>query len=283
MAGFATVRDAYAKADNSRLLAIHGIMKGYTWTTPGATPVTLWPFAGFPGAGSNATVGLANGRVCTAATAGAMQWWNVAAGETAWLVGANYMTSASSLTMVLFDRVADFNMVVEASGAVTGCDATSRLEASGNGLDSGCMIYTEVTSTLPALTRTKTFTYTNQDGASKTTQQVVTVSSGAAQHQAFSNNGFFVPLAQGDYGVRSIESVADIAGTGTGGALNVCLVRPLMWFAGTVQAGMEKDLITMLPFPRKLFDDSCLMMAGVNAATSGAQNWSIHPRILVAS
>lgn len=226
------------------------------------TPHSLWAGGGIPSAGGYGSSGKANCRLLTDATAGAVPFNNAASG-TMGLVRAsmNALAATAQGTIILVDRVSDCLVAhAEATGSFSGgpgkIDATSRLPAAAAGAE-GCQIFVYVTSALSAASNTITYTYTNQAGTgSKTSGNLVTVASAVANRSV--NASLFVPLAAGDTGVRSIESMTLSSGTATG-TICVCLVRPLLYIPLPI-AGVEvtRDMVSETTGVPRIYDDSCL-------------------------
>lgn len=85
--------------------------------------------------------------------------------------------------------------------------------------------------------------------------------------------GPFLPLAAGDTGIRSIESV-QYSATRTSGVGNVVLCKPLLTLPmTTVGVAAERDLLNQLPSLPRVFDGACLhwlMYAGANTPVNSA-------------
>lgn len=225
-------------------------------------PHTLWKATGLPAAGSDTSAGGGNARVLTDATTGAMIYNNATSPATQHLMsfGATPVTASATGTLVLVDRIADCNIGMT-SGTTTfspNIDATSRL-ASGE----GAMLWLEVTTAFQASTNTLTFTYTNQAGTGSRTTAISTTASVIVGRTV--NNNLWQPLAAGDNGVRSIQSVA--VTSSITGALNVCLVKPLAMIPmPTVGVYVERDFVVEIPNLVKLYDDSCLALIYIPTA-----------------
>ncbi len=261
MAGFTS----YDQIVNALTVSGYGRRNTFQQTLPSTTvaniPHSMWAATGIPTAGGNTSAGKANGRVLTKATAGAHPFSNAPASRTQHLTGMGAFTLTSTTgTLLLADRIADCNIAAnEATGSFTGTGlvATSRLAATTSPGD-GCQIWLEVTTALGAGATSFTFTYTNQLGTgSKTTPSISLVASAIVGRSATA--GLWVPLASGDTGVRSIESLT-LTG-GTTGNLNVCLVRPLLYLplpsAGIIS---DRDCVMEMPGLDRLYDDSCLFL-----------------------
>ena len=108
---------------------------------------------------------------------------------------------------------------------------------------------------------TITINYINSQGAAKTTTRILdaqNVGSIQARGQSGGSQGSpFVALAEGDTGVRSIESVQ--LNTGAGGFVSLVLVRPLVPITLREQSTFtEIDYLFMRPCLRQVYDGAYL-------------------------
>lgn len=272
MSGFATY-DQFINAATVNAAAVElAIDKTPLGTPTVLIPYSLWRGTGNPGAGAAPTAGVTNGRVCTVSTAGAIPFPNPSSGTTHLVAGGGAIIlpgadGATSGTWYVFDRVADVNILQnEGSASITGCTATSRLKST-SGAGDGCQIFIEVNATLGTST-TFTLGYTNEKGtSSKTTQNIVTTASQAVDKSC--NSRMFQGLADGDVGVRSIDSVTAVSGSGAG-RITVCLVRPLGTIVMPTRSYCDIDYVLQLPRARKIFNSSCLMLVWVGAVQASA-------------
>lgn len=281
MPGIASI-DSYLNAYTVNVKAQQLMMnKIAAQATVAGIGASLWAATGIPIAGSNTAKGRANGRVLTSATAGAMPYINPSAPATMHLLSSFALAiNAGGGCLYLIDRISDCNLDhSEATGAVTNVTATSRL-ASTAGVGDGAQIWCEVTTGFSAASNTITFGYTNQVGtSSRTTSSIVTTASAVAGRSV--NSGFFVPLQNGDTGVRSIETVTLVAGTATG-AYNVCLVKPLWSIpncGGTIPFGIGLDNLLALPSAQQIMDNSCLTFLYL-PATAETYNLTAHTTLI---
>lgn len=112
------------------------------------------------------------------------------------------------------------------SGIVTTAQTTNLPTAaltrytSGEGVMAGIVIYTVVGTTATTIT----ISYTNQAGTPGQTSTATTFGGTTFREAAIL---IPIPLAAGDTGVRSVESVTVTATTGTAGNFGVCLFKPL--------------------------------------------------------
>ena len=91
---------------------------------------------------------------------------------------------------------------------------------------------------------------------------------------AANNYGPFLPLASGDTGIRSIQTVTmSAANTGT---FALCLARPLASITLSVSGLMtEKDLLNQIPSLPEIKDDACLVwLYGAGAATAASTTFA---------
>ena len=128
--------------------------------------------------------------------------------------------------------------------------------------------------------QTFTVKYTNQDGVSGRVTPPVTMSTqivnGTILHSqssgaAYANNGPFLPLQQGDTGVRLVESVT-IGGIGDVGLFALVLVKPLATFSlFGADSACEVDYFTDSAAIPEILDDAYLNLIVLpNATLAGA-------------
>jgi hypothetical protein len=143
----------------------------------------------------------------------------------------------------------------------------------------GLRAFFTMTVAAGANTPTVQISYTNQAGTGSRSLPVTTAFTASAivghiTHSglAANNYGPFLPLASGDTGIRSVQSLTittPSASTGTG-ALVLC--RPLATLPiTTVSVAAERDLMNQLPSLPKIVDGACLAwlyFAGANTAAS---------------
>lgn len=84
------------------------------------------------------------------------------------------------------------------------------------------------------------------------------------------NYGPFLPLAGGDTGIRSVQSV-QLSAASLGGTAALCLVRPITQITISVSGLMtEKDLLNQIPSLPRIPDGACLTwVLGAGAAVAG--------------
>lgn len=121
-----------------------------------------------------------------------------------------------------------------------------------------------------------TLTYTNSAGTgSRTTPATLPISNATAPIGQIEYSGTgagkygpFVPLAAGDAGIRSVQSV-QYSVTHTSGTTNVVLCRPLLSLPmTTLGVSAERDLVNQLPSMPRVFDGACLVWLGYAGAAT---------------
>lgn len=108
---------------------------------------------------------------------------------------------------------------------------------------------------------TMTINYTNSQGAAKTTRRFLEAQNVGIIHSrglaAGASGSIFVPLAGGDTGIRSVESVQ--LNSGAGGFVALVLVRPLVPVTLSEQNTFtEIDYLFMRPCLRQVYDGAYL-------------------------
>ena len=141
----------------------------------------------------------------------------------------------------------------------------------------GCRMYWVQTAVAGATAQNIALSYTDQAGNAGNAlgATVAMTASGIAGHishagTAANNYGPFLPLASGDTGVRSVQTVTfSAANTGTGA---LCIARPLAQITLSVAGLMtEKDLLNQIPSLPIIKDGACLVwLYGAGAATAAA-------------
>lgn len=178
-------------------------------------------------------------------------------------------------------------MLVDMCGYWPGisCNTTSAQNLSGtpslrytNGV--GCRLYPVITATAGATAQNFNCSYTDQAGNTGNTMPVTVSMTASAivphistSGTAANNYGPFLPLANGDYGVRNVASVTmSAANTGT---FALVLCRPILTLPlTTVSVGAERDLLNQLPSLPLIPDGACLTwLLFTGAATAANTNF----------
>lgn len=145
----------------------------------------------------------------------------------------------------------------------------------------GVRAFLVITATSGATAHNISMSYTNQAGTSGRTLPVTVAGTASAivphithSGTAANNYGPFLPLASGDTGVQSVQSVQLSAASGAGTAALV-LARPLLTLPLTTSGvAAERDLLNQLPSLPRVQDGACLTwLYFAGAATAANTNF----------
>lgn len=145
----------------------------------------------------------------------------------------------------------------------------------------GVRAYLVVVTTTGATAHTLSMSYTDQDGNTGNTLPVTVACTASAitphithSGSAANNYGPFLPLANGDYGIRNVASVQLSAASGAGTAALV-LARPIFTIPlPVVSIASERDFINQIPSLPKIPDDACLTwLLFTGAAVAASTNF----------
>jgi hypothetical protein len=139
----------------------------------------------------------------------------------------------------------------------------------------GVRAYIVATTTMGAGTPNITMTYTNQAGVSGqtmpvTVSAVTTAVQGHIVHSDPSAGKYFpfLPLASGDTGIKSVQSI-QLSATMTSGSMALVLCKPLTSLPLTTAGVMaERNLMTQLPSLPRIYDGANLNMLFFTASAT---------------
>lgn len=147
----------------------------------------------------------------------------------------------------------------------------------------GLRMYLTARATTGATAHNIAYSYTNQNGTASRTNPVTVSATASAivphivhSGTAANNYGPFLPMAGGDSGIRSVQSVTLSAASGTASTAALVLVKPLAQITLSV-AGMmsEKDLLNQIPSLPIIKDGACLtFLWGAGAATAASTTFA---------
>ena len=144
----------------------------------------------------------------------------------------------------------------------------------------GVRAFLVVTTTTGATAHNFTMSYTNQAGTSGRTMPVTVACTASAivghithSGTATNNYGPFLPMATGDYGIRSVQSVQLSAASGAGTACLV-LARPLCAIPiVAASVASERDFLNQLPCLPRVYDGAYIgLLFFAGGATAAASN-----------
>ena len=149
----------------------------------------------------------------------------------------------------------------------------------------GVQAFLTPSTVMGAATPTITLNYTNSAGvAGKATPATLPIGNSAAAVTSIVHSGTgtgkygpFIPLAAGDAGIRSVQSI-NLSASYVSGVLNLVLCKPIMTLPiTTLGVTAERDLVNQFASMPRIYDGACLnwlMLAG--AATPVASPLSGH-------
>ncbi|MFN7262830.1 MAG: hypothetical protein ACK5UJ_03405 [Pseudobdellovibrionaceae bacterium] len=143
----------------------------------------------------------------------------------------------------------------------------------------GVRAYLAITATSGATAHNLSMSYTNQAGTAGRTMPVTVSCTASAivphithSGTAANNYGPFLPLASGDTGIQSVQSVTLSAASGAGTAALV-LARPLLTIPLTTAAvASERDFLNQIPSLPRVQDGACLVWLYFAGAATGASS-----------
>jgi hypothetical protein len=145
----------------------------------------------------------------------------------------------------------------------------------------GVRAYLVVTATTGATAHNVALSYTDQAGNTGNTLPVTVACTASAitphithSGTAANNYGPFLPLASGDTGIRSVQTVTISAASGSGTAALV-LCKPLLTIPlTTVSVASERDFLNQIPSLPQVQDSACLVwLYFAGAATAASTNF----------
>lgn len=202
---------------------------------------------------------------CDLTTAGAMFKSNAGSGRQCLVGGVMRFPGASSSTRVflLIDRLSHQGGLV---GNITTSQTTNLPTAaltrytSGVGVLAAINIYTALGATATQLD----MTYTNSAGAGSRVGSLVQSSS---EYNAV-GRWEIIPLAAGDLGVKSVESVQLSASTGAAGNWGITLFKPIGFVI--VNSDGAYDILNNAMWSEEILDDACLQAVYFNSPSGAA-------------
>lgn len=144
----------------------------------------------------------------------------------------------------------------------------------------GVRAYLTVVTTTGATAHNLSMTYTDQAGNTGNTLPVTVSCTASAitphithSGTAANNYGPFLPLASGDYGIRSVQSV-QLSAASLAGTAALVLAKPIMTIPLIATSiATERDFLNSLPSLPQIKDDACLTwLYFTGAATAASTN-----------
>ena len=235
---------------------------------PTAGRVTsMWQYDGYPAGGAVPTAAA----IPDLALQGALPFTPPGGSREKFLISAGVMPSVAGV-FLLYDRlfhIGGLNATLTTAQTVQGNPASPALTRNTGGV--GNIAWYEIYSLLGATSTTLTMNYTNQAGTSGRT---ATINIGATNFRE-STRVQRIPLAAGDSGIQSINTVQLTATTGTAGNFGITIAQPLAWIpVGSAGTGGWRDYTTGLPGIPAIHPDACLALAYITNGTTAPEVWT---------
>jgi hypothetical protein len=229
-------------------------VSGVTVTAPiSGRGCSLWEYDGQPGKGDVPTVGA----IPTKSTQGGLSFTAPTGGRDKYSIGAA-ITSSTAGVYLLYDRLfheGGLSGISTAAQTVQGSPASPALTRYTGG--TGNIAFYEIYTIIGTTSRTLTMTYTNQTGTSGRTSTINIGGTGFREVTRMQR----IPLAAGDSGIQSIQTVQLDVSTGTLGNFGITIAQPLAWIPVNVAGTMGwRDYTTGLPGIPVIDPDACLSL-----------------------
>lgn len=182
-------------------------------------------------AGTFAPAAIPGGTAVNRSTVGALfpHLSNPSGSDKKYLLTVGYSSGTTLNQILLVDKLVAASGV---SGNVNTAQTTDTTSLTRYTDGAGVLATMEVTTALGATASNVTLSYTNQDGTSGRTSPSVAMTTSAITGRLVPvETGPFMRLSNGDFGVRSVQSVTLSAAMGAG-VLNLYLYKPLHWLPG---------------------------------------------------
>lgn len=270
--GFASLSDLIAEATTGGKLQTFNVAKAGV-TGVANTANSLWDVGAAPEAG---TITSATEFRPDNTTSGGLKQANAAGGDTLHFVSATMVGTVAANTLLLVDRFSYYchNIATQSPSGLFGTVPTRYQDSTA----AGAFIHAFVTTALGGTVGTYQITYTDEAGNSQSNTAQSLVSASIARRFPFApasvGNGWFLPLASGDVGVRKITAITQSVATGTG-VIDVGTSKPLVWIPCPI-ANMPiiVDGINGAFNMVKIVDGACLAFMEVNKGATTATSYN---------
>lgn len=216
---------------------------------------SLFLVDGHPGAASAAP---SSAGIPTNTTVGSFQQTNPASGKEKWLVNAS-VTASSIGSFILYDRLYHTAGLNAATTSHT-INSTALTRATGG---VGNFILWETYAQLGATATTISATYTNSAGTGSRTSGSTTIAGTGRRNVSTAG---VIPLASGDLGVKSVESITLAAANS--GTFGISICAPLAVIAAPGDTAGYRDFSFGLPGLPKIETNACLCGLYIVGATT---------------
>lgn len=220
---------------------------------------SLWKIGGYPGAGAD-PAGTPGTQYDDAA--GAM-FFPDQASDQKHLISFGAL-STQSVILLLYDRLVGVGGISVASTGNKTINSSALLRYSGaaaKNVQCWLEVTTATTTTAPVVSMNS---YTDQDGNTAQAGGSVTFPAAATNVDALIGP---MPLATGDLGVRSVETI-NVATAAAAGVVNVILIRPLAYLYVPTSAAIERDTVLQITSLPRIYDGASLCLAYMASGTT---------------
>lgn len=264
MAGFADF-DAYLNAETvSQYGQDMPFTKTATWTSAAGGYYTLWNGSGTP------TTGVYTGTVreatqATSSTTGALYFANATSPRKLFLTALEAVTATASATgtLVVLDRLLYYPGI---DHTATTNNLTNPVALSRYTTGRGVLAFLEVTVALGATAQTVTLSsYTDQGGTGGNSTIAVSVVASSVVGR-LCHSPMYLPLAAGDYGIRSVTTLTFSVANSTGTSALVLAKELARIPIGTAFVNTTKDILRSGVGIPQIADNACLMFLWIPAA-----------------
>ena len=174
------------------------------------------------------------------------------------------LAASAPATLTLVDMLGVYPRIATNSGSLQTLNNDLTLPRYTNGV--GVRGYLVLNASNGANAQNTTIQYTNSDdvGSRSLGTVVSNTASAIVSHiyhsgVAAGNSGPFLPLAGGDKGIKSVQSVTLSAASASAGFVDLVLVKPLCTIPLTAAFYTnERDLLNQLPSLPRVYDGACL-------------------------
>lgn len=225
---------------------------------------SLWEYDGMPAKGAVPTTAAIPDRT----TQGAIPFTAPTGGRDKHLIGTS-ITPLTAGVYLLYDRlfhIGGLSAASTASQPIQGSPATPALTRNTGG--AGNIAFYEIYTVIGTTSTTLTMTYTNQGGTGSRTS---TINIGATNFREVTRMQR-IPLAAGDFGIQSIQSIQLTASTTAAGNFGITIAQPLAWIpVGTLGTMGWRDYTTGLPGIPTINPNACLSLMYIPASATATE------------
>ena len=225
---------------------------------------SLWQYDGMPGTGGTPSSAAIPDRT----TNGAIPFTAPGGSRDKHLIGASIVPIIAGV-FLLYDRlfhIGGLSGTSTSAQTVQGSPASPALTRNTGG--AGNIAFYEIYTQIGTTSTTLTMTYTNQAGTGSRTS---TINIGATNFREVTRMQR-IPLAAGDSGIQSIQTIQLTASTTTAGNFGITIAQPLAWIpVGSAGTMGWRDYTTGLPGIPVINTNACLSLMFIPQAATATE------------